>query len=113
MVSATHNLLGPSAKIKAHQIAGWTMIGRPPRFVTGAHQRRLTPAIPSKRISRGALAGDGTALSLQLDVDARRSVDPVRTSVDRADAARQIGVGGRPCRSRTASPSVIAGGRKR
>lgn len=58
-----------------------------------------------------ALASDGNAFGPQPGMDARRAIGPVRSGVDRTDAARQIGVGGRPRRGRTAAPGVIAGGR--
>lgn len=79
--------------------------------MTGARLRRLTPAIPDAHQPGDALAGDVGALGLQLGVDARRTIGSMRSRVDRADAARQVGVGSRPRRGRTASPGVVAGGR--
>jgi hypothetical protein len=44
-------------------------------------------------------------------MNARRAIGSMRSSVDRADMTRQIGVGGRPSRSWSAPPGVIARGR--
>jgi hypothetical protein len=51
------------------------------------------------------------AIGLQLGVNTRRAIGSMRSSVDRADMTRQIGVGGRPSRSWSAPPGVIARGR--
>ena len=51
------------------------------------------------------------ALGLELGVDARRAIGSMRSSVDRADTTRQIGVGARPSRGGSAPPGVIVRGR--
>jgi hypothetical protein len=48
------------------------------------------------------------AIGLQFGVNTRRAVGSMRSSVDRADMARQIGVGGRPSGCWSAPPGVVA-----
>ena len=57
------------------------------------------------------LPANREAIGLQLGVNTRRAIGSMRSSVDRADMTRQIGVGGRPSRNWSAPPGVIARGR--
>jgi Protein of unknown function (DUF3300) len=56
------------------------------------------------------LPANREAISLQFGMNTRRAIGSMRPGVDRADATRQIGVGGRPSRNRSAPPSIIARG---
>ena len=57
------------------------------------------------------LPANREAISLQFSMNTRRAIGSMRPGVDRAYATRQIGVCGRPSRSWSAPPGIIARGR--
>ena len=87
------------------------MVGRLPR-----RDRRASAPADARDPCRSHQPGNPLpanleAIGLQLGVNARRAIGSMRPDVDCADAACQIGVGGRPSRRWPAPPRIIAGRR--
>ena len=98
-------------EVAADEIAGGMMIPRLPRRDRCA-SAPATPAIPAARINRAIRFRPTIRLSaFSSGMNTRRAIGSMRPGVDRADATRQIGVGGRPSRNRSAPPGIIARGR--
>ena len=98
-------------EVATDEIAGGMMILRLPR----RHWRASAPADardPCRSHQPGnPLAANRGHRSSAWAMNARRAIGSMRSSVDRADMTRQIGVGGRPSRSWSVPPGVIARGR--
>ncbi len=82
-------------EVPAHKVMGRVVIGIAPR-----RDRRASTAADAGNPgpvhqSRDALAPDIDALRRQFGMDAGSPIGRARSGVDRSDAARQIGVGGR------------------
>jgi hypothetical protein len=93
-----------SHEVAADEIAGGMMVPRLPR-----RDRRASAPADGRdpRCSHqpsNPLSANREAISLQFGMNRRRAIGSMRSSVDRADATRQIGVGGRPSRNRSAPP---------
>src|ERR1700722_3856777 len=95
-------------EVAADEIAGGMMVCRLSR-----RDRRASAPADARDPCRphqpsNPLPANREAIGLQFGVNTRRAIGSMRSSLDRADMARQIGVSGRPSRSWSAPPSVIA-----
>ena len=98
-------------EVATDEIAGGMMVSRLSR-----RDRRASAPADARDPCRShqpsnPLSASREPIGLQLGVNTRRAISSMRSSVDRADMTRQVGIGGRPSRSWSAPPSVIARGR--
>jgi hypothetical protein len=98
-------------EVAAEEIAGGVRVCRLPR-----RDRRASAPADARDPCRShqpsnPLPADREAIGPQFGVNTRRAIGSMRSGVDRADMTRQIGVSGRPSRSGSVPPGVIARGR--